>query len=107
MTNVYGGKIPIVTLADGSVRKLRPEVRLEHPLIFSEHGKNIFIVTYVRNDSQAVKLSFASIDGSPYHAYGLMLPLGGAVSTVVRKSVVLGKRVSVRVEPGGRRSLHK
>src|SRR3546814_3577719 len=61
MTNVYGGKIQIVTLADGSVRKLRPEVRLEHPLIFSEDGKNIFFVPYVRNDSQAVKLSFASI----------------------------------------------
>src|SRR3546814_7052266 len=72
MTNVYGEKIQIVTLADGSVRKLRPEVRLEHPLIFSEDGKNIFFVPYVRNDSQAVKLSFASIDGSQYHASGLM-----------------------------------
>src|SRR3546814_5202017 len=57
---------PFTTLfrSDGSVRKLRPEVRLEHPLIFSEDGKNIFFVPYVRNDSQAVKLSFASIDGS-------------------------------------------
>src|SRR3546814_13242374 len=71
-----------VTLADGSVRKLRPEVRLEHPLIFSEDGKNIFFVPYVRNDSQAVKLSFASIDGSQYHASGLMLPRGGDVSMV-------------------------
>src|SRR3546814_8060068 len=82
MTNVYCGKIQIVTLADGSVRKLRPEVRLEHPLIFSEDGKNIFFVPYVRNDSQAEKLSFASIDGSQYHASGLMLPRGGDVSMV-------------------------
>src|SRR3546814_17718103 len=78
MTNVYGGKIQIVTLADGSVRKLRPEVRLEHPLIFSEDGKNIFFVPYVRNDSQAVKLYFASIDGYQYHASGLMLPRGSS-----------------------------
>src|SRR3546814_4849319 len=82
MTNVYVGRFQIVTLADGAVRKLRPEVRLEHPLIFSEDGKNMFFVPYVRNDSQAIKLSFASIDGSQYHAPGLMLPRGGDVSMV-------------------------